>query len=126
MLDRSDLVAFVSTTDLERARQFYEGVLNLRVVDANPFALVVDAHGTSLRITQVDELHPQPFTVLGWQVDDMVGTIDALCEHGVRFTIYDGMPQDELGIWTTPDGSLVAWFTDPDGNTLSLTQSATG
>ena len=126
MLDRSDLVAFVSTTDLERARQFYEGVLGLRVVDANPVALVVDAHGTSLRITQVDELHPQPFTVLGWKVADMVATIDALCEQGVHFNVYDGMPQDELGIWTTPDGSTVAWFTDPDGNTLSLTQSATG
>jgi predicted enzyme related to lactoylglutathione lyase len=126
VLDRSDLVAFVSTTDLERARQFYEGVLDLRVVDANPFALVVDAHGTQLRITRVDELHAQPFTVLGWKVDDIVATIDALCERGVRFMMYDGMPQDELGIWTTPDGSMVAWFSDPDGNTLSLTQPAGG
>jgi predicted enzyme related to lactoylglutathione lyase len=101
-------------------------VLNLRIVDANPVALVADAHGTQLRITQVDELHPQPFTVLGWKVTDIVATIDALCEQGVRFIMYDGMPQDEVGVWTTPDGSMVAWFNDPDGNTLSLTQLATG
>ena len=124
MLSSSDLVGFVPSTDLDRARQFYEGVLGLRVLDANPFALVIDAHGTQVRVTQVPDLQPQPFTVLGWHVADIEAAVDDLVARGATFTIYDGMPQDDRGIWTTPGGEKVAWFKDPDGNTLSISWHA--
>jgi len=122
VLETSSLVAFVPVTDLDRARAFYEGTLGLPIIDASPFALVADANGTHIRITPVGELRPQPFTVLGWVVDDIAAAVDVLTAAGVAFTRYDAVPQDERGIWTTPDGGQVAWFTDPDGNTLSVTQ----
>jgi catechol 2,3-dioxygenase-like lactoylglutathione lyase family enzyme len=122
MLTELDLIAFVSTTDLARARIFYADVLGLRFVEESPYACVFDANGTMLRITAVAELAPPPQTVLGWRVTDIAATISALTARGVAFTRYDGMDQDETGIWTTPAGDTVAWFADPDQNTLSLTQ----
>ncbi len=74
--------------------------------------------------TQVDELHPQPFTIAGWRVPDMGGAINILATRGVAFIRYEGMEQDADGIWWTPGGDQVAWFRDPDGNTLSLTHFA--
>ena len=122
MLATSKLVAFAPTVDMAVAQAFYGGALGLRTVDANPYATVYDANGTMLRVTAVQELAPHPFTVLGWDVDDIAATIDGLVAAGVAFQRFDGMAQDERGIWTTPGGEQVAWFHDPDGNTLSLTQ----
>jgi catechol 2,3-dioxygenase-like lactoylglutathione lyase family enzyme len=122
MLGDADLMAFVSVTDLDRARAFYEGVLGLVVTEQNPVAVVVDAAGTMLRITQAPEVTPPGYTVLGWRVDDIARSVGDLAGRGVSFTRYDGMGQDDLGVWTTPGGDKVAWFTDPDGNVLSLTQ----
>jgi catechol 2,3-dioxygenase-like lactoylglutathione lyase family enzyme len=122
MLGDADLMAFVSTTDLARARAFYESALGLTHLEDNPVASVFDAHGTTLRVTLVEVLAAAPFTVLGWQVADMGASIDALTGHGVTFERFEGMGQDEKGVWTTPGGDLVAWFRDPDGNLLSLTQ----
>jgi catechol 2,3-dioxygenase-like lactoylglutathione lyase family enzyme len=124
MLGSSDLIAFVPVSDLGRARSFYSDTLGLRVVEESPYALSVDVNGRMLRLTMVPELRPQPFTIVGWHVHDITASIEALGRAGVRFTRYDGMEQDELGIWTTPGGDQVAWFADPDGNTLSLTQFA--
>jgi catechol 2,3-dioxygenase-like lactoylglutathione lyase family enzyme len=121
MLGGAPLLAFIPVRDLEAARSFYGETLGLPVIDANPFAVVLDAGGTMLRLAQVDDLRPQPFTVAGWQVPDIDAAVDALVGRGVAFTRYEGMEQDERGIWTTPGGDRVAWFTDPDGNTLSLT-----
>jgi catechol 2,3-dioxygenase-like lactoylglutathione lyase family enzyme len=103
------------------ARAFYEGTLGLRVIAETPFALVLDANGTMLRVTPVPELVAQPFTIAGWAVPDIDAVARALAEKGVEFTRYDGMAQDELGVWTSPNGDRIAWFKDPDGNTLSLT-----
>ena len=122
MLATSDVIAFASTTDLARARTFYEATLGLPVVDENAFACVFDAHGTMLRITAVGEVAPPGYTVLGWRVSDISATVTGLESHGVVFTRYDGMNQDAHGVWTTPNGDRVAWFTDPDGNVLSLTE----
>ena len=122
MLAANDLVAFAAVTDLARAREFYEGTLGLPVLDLNDFALVLDAHGTMLRVTAVPGHTPVPFTVLGWKVLDIEGSVRDLAAAGVPFTRYDGMGQDDDGIWAAPGGDRVAWFTDPDGNTLSLTQ----
>jgi len=124
MLSGAKIVAFAPVTDVARARAFYVDVLGLTVLEDTPFALVCDAGGTTLRITPVGELSPQPFTVLGWAVDDVAAASRALVDAGVELLRFDGMDQDELGVWTTPGGDRIAWFHDPDGNVLSLSQHA--
>ena len=114
------LVAFVSTTDFARARAFYVDLLGLRAVAQDDFALTVAAGGTTIRITRVEQLTPQPFTVLGWEVTDVPGEAGRLAARGVAFERYPWFTQDERGVWTTPDGGQVAWFKDPDGNVLSI------
>jgi predicted enzyme related to lactoylglutathione lyase len=124
MLGSSALVAFVAVSDLDRAREFYGQTLGLTFSEDNAFALVADVAGTMLRIAAVGEPVTAPYTVLGWSVPDIAAIVDDLVNKGIRFTHYDGMNQDERGIWTAPDGSKVAWFLDPDGNNLSLTEFA--
>ena len=118
------LVAFVATMDSVKARAFYEGVLGLKLVeDQRPFALVFDANGTMLRVITVQEHNPAPFTVLGWAVDSIGETVDRLTAVGVEFQRYPGINEsDPKGIWSAPGGARVAWFKDPDGNVLSVTQ----
>ena len=122
MLPDSELVAFVATTDLARARAFYADVVGLTVTEDSPFACVFDANGTAVRVTPVRDHTPAPFTVLGWTVRDMAASVRDLVSRGVGFQRFDGMDQDELGVWTAPGGDRVAWFKDPDGNVLSLTE----
>jgi catechol 2,3-dioxygenase-like lactoylglutathione lyase family enzyme len=122
MLSDKKLKAFVSTTDRQKAKLFYQDILGLRLVSEDDYALEFDANGTPLRVTVVEKLNPQPFTVLGWDVDDITSTIKSLNEKEISFERYEFMQQDELGIWTSPGGSKVAWFKDPDGNILSLSQ----
>jgi catechol 2,3-dioxygenase-like lactoylglutathione lyase family enzyme len=122
MLGSEKLVAFVATRDSARAKEFYRDTLGLRLVSEDQFALVFDAAGTMLRITRVPELVPAKHTVLGWHVRDIVQTARQLQEAQVALERYPGMQQDELGIWNSPSGPRVAWFKDPDGNTLSITQ----
>ena len=122
MLTSSDVIAFVATTQPERAKAFYSEVLGLRLVEDTPYALVFDANGTMLRIQKVQALTPAGHTVLGWHVADIYETIEMLLKQGVTFAHYPGLPQDKQGVWTTPDGHKIAWFSDPDGNTLSLTE----
>ncbi len=117
------LCGFVATTDMNRAKAFYRDTLGLHLVEEQPpFALVFDVNGTMLRVTAVKEFTPDPFTVLGWNVKDIAATAAALRAAGVKFQHY-GMPgQDQDGIWTAPGGARIAWFKDPDGNTLSIAQ----
>ena len=124
MLDGAQTVAFVGTTDLDRADDFYGGVLGLPLVERTEFANVYDAGGTPLRVTRVDEPAAAGYTVLGWIVSDIGGAIAALTANGVTFERYPGLVQDEDGVWTAPGGSLITWFRDPDGNTLSLQEPA--
>jgi len=123
MLSKSPLVAFVATAAPGAAKHFYGSVLGLRLLEDTPFALVFDANGTSLRIQRVQHVSPAPHTVLGWAVRDIRAAVQGLAAKGVAFQRYDGLAQDQLGIWSAPGGALVAWFRDPDGNTLSLTES---
>ena len=126
MLTTASFMAFIPVSDLPSARSFYGEVLGLQVGGENPpFAVILNSGGTMLRLTQVENHQPQPFTIAGWEVPDIGATVDALVSRGVTFTRYDGMDQDERGIWTTPGGDQVAWFKDPDGNTLSLTTFTT-
>lgn len=115
-------VGFIPTSDLAAAQAFYVDTLGLSVIDESPFALAVDAGGgIMLRLTVVGEFVPQPFTVAGWAVPELSDTVRTLTAAGVEFVRYEGMEQDDLGIWAAPSGGRVAWFRDRDGNTLSLT-----
>lgn len=122
VLTAASLIAFLPTIDAARARLFYEGELGLTFVAEEPFALIFDVPGASLRISKVASLTPQPFTVLGWQVSDLRAMIRDLKRKGIRFELYPGLAQDADGVCTFPDGTQVVWFRDPDGNVLSLTQ----
>ena len=118
----SKIINFVATRNPASARKFYERTLGLVFISEDPFAVVFDVKGTMLRVQKVQELRPADHTVLGWEVHDIRAEIEMLAKKGVRFERFDGLAQDELGIWTSPSGAKVAWFKDPDGNTLSLTQ----
>jgi len=122
MLGKQTLVSFVAISDASRSRAFYEGTLGLSLVSDDPFALVFDANGTTIRLQKVPEFRPQPFTALGWTVDDIEAVVVALKQKSVTCERFPGMDQDELGVWVSPSGARVAWFKDPDGNVLSLTE----
>ncbi|HEY0936528.1 MAG TPA: VOC family protein [Trebonia sp.] len=124
MLADAPFTGFIPVADLTAAKAFYAGTLGLRVTEESPFALVLDAGGTMLRVTPVPGNEPRPFTIAGWTVPDIAVTVRDLVNKGITFTRYDGMNQDDLGIWTAPNGDQVAWFPDPDGNNLSLTAFA--
>lgn len=126
MLKHSNLVAFSATANAEKSEKFYEDVLGLTKVENTPFAIVFETNGVTLRIQKVDSVAPLSYTALGWEVDDIVSTVKALVAKGVSFEQFESLPQDDLGIWTTPDGVKVAWFKDPDKNTLSITQNHSG
>ena len=115
------IMAFVATRDPSRAKAFYKDTLGLRFVSEDPFAVVFDAHGIMLRVAIVQKTVAAPYTVLGWEVPDITAAAKELAEAGITFERF-GMPQDELGIWTSPSGARIAWFKDPDGNLLSITQ----
>lgn len=122
MLESSDLVAFVPADDVAVARQFYAETLGLRLVEETAAACVFDANGTMLRVTPVPEVTLAPYTLLGWVVDDVGAMVSELRRRGIETDRFEGLDQDELGIWSAPGGNLVAWFRDPSGNRLSLTQ----
>jgi catechol 2,3-dioxygenase-like lactoylglutathione lyase family enzyme len=116
------MVGFVTTTAPERAKRFYGAVLGFRLLEDDGFALSFDANGTLLRVAKAQTFTPGQATVLGWEVADIVAAVRDLAARGVRFEQFNlpFLTQDELGIWTAPNGDRVAWFKDPDGNTLSL------
>ena len=122
MLNSARLMAFVPIRDAKKSRPFYENVLGLRFISDDGFALVMDSNGVTIRLAKASNFTPAAFTVLGWQVTDMVAAVSDLEKRGVRFEKFPGLPQDEHGIWSAPGGAKVAWFKDPDGNILSLSQ----
>lgn len=116
---------FLATANAEAAREFYEGTLGLSLASDDPFALVYPLAGAELRLSKVPNHTPLPFTVLDWQVESITEAHAALADKGVTFTIYEGMGQDDKGIWTSPDGGArILWFKDPDGNVLSVSERA--
>jgi catechol 2,3-dioxygenase-like lactoylglutathione lyase family enzyme len=122
-LGKHNIIGFVTIVDVTSAKKFYGDTLGLRLVSEEPpFALVFDANGIMLRLIMARELPARFGTVLGWQVPDISATVRELEQSGVRFERFEQLKQDELGIWTTPTGSKVAWFKDPDGNILSLSE----
>ena len=122
-LGNYNIIGFVTIVDVPRAKDFYQNTLGLRLIlEEPPFALVFEANGIMLRLGMAKERPPAHGTVLGWQVPEITATVKSLTQAGVRFERYGGMDQDELGIWTSPTGAKVAWFKDPDGNTLSVSE----
>jgi len=122
MLGSYDIAAFVPTRDSVKARAFYEGILGLRFIKDDGFALVLDANGIMLRVSKAPEFKPAPFTILGWKVSGIEKVVAALQEKGVNFERFSFFQQDKLAIWTAPTGDKVAWFKDPDGNILSVSE----
>jgi catechol 2,3-dioxygenase-like lactoylglutathione lyase family enzyme len=122
MLGSEKLIGFVGTTDQARAREFYQHTLGLKLLSEDSFALAFDISGTMLRVTTVPELRPAKFTVVGWQVSDISAAVSRLQASGIKFERYEGIRQDEKGIWSAPGGAKIAWFKDPDENILSLTE----
>jgi catechol 2,3-dioxygenase-like lactoylglutathione lyase family enzyme len=123
MLQNCDVIAFIPARDQQKAREFYEQTLGLDFISEDAFALVFNAHGVMLRIAIVKDFTPFPFTILGWHVADIDYTVRILAGKGVKFERFSGMQQNDVGIWRSPAGARVAWFKDPDGNVLSITES---
>jgi catechol 2,3-dioxygenase-like lactoylglutathione lyase family enzyme len=122
MLSTKRLKAFLPTSHSDKAKTFYQDVLGLKLLSEDNYALEFEANGTLLRITVVETFTPHSFTALGWDVDDIRSMILNLTEKGVAFERYGFLRQDDLGVWTSPGGTEVAWFKDPDGNLLSLSE----
>ena len=122
MLKSAKIVAFLQVSDRPKAKAFYVDVVGLRFISEDPFALVVESNGTRVRIGEAKEMKPVQGTVLGWEVPDMEEAVADLLARGVELQHYGFNGQDERGIWTTPNGDKVAWFKDPSGNTLSVSQ----
>ncbi len=120
MLTANKIVGFLTTTDYERARAFYEGKLGFEFVSLDQFALAMRAGENMIRISKSDTFKPAQGTVLGWEVEDVRAAVLWLKSRDVVTEKYSFVPDQELGIWTAPDGDQVAWFKDPDGNVLSL------
>jgi catechol 2,3-dioxygenase-like lactoylglutathione lyase family enzyme len=122
-LGQYNIIGFVTIVDVARAKEFYRDTLGLRLLSEEPpFALVFEANGIILRLGIGKELPPAQGTVLGWQVPEIAAAVKDLGQAGVRFERYGFMKQDELGVWTSPTGAKVAWFKDPDGNILSISE----
>ena len=116
------MIGFVATTDPEKAKKFYGDTLGFRLMSSDQYALAFDANGTMLRVTKVQQFTPSRGTVVGWEVEDIHAAVRELTSRGVHFEQFNlpFIKQDELGVWFAPNGDQVAWFKDPEGNTLSV------
>ncbi len=124
MLASAKMVGFIPTTDYDKARAFYEGKLGFKFVSLDQFALVMNVGGLTIRISKVPNFKLLQGTVLGWEVENIESAATWLRDRGVPPEKFPFAQDQNLGIWTTPDGSKVAWFKDPDGNILSISQHA--
>jgi len=122
MLSSGKLAGFIPTKDYDKARAFYEGKLGFQFVSLDEFALVMRIGGHMIRIVKLPNYTPLQATILGWQVDDIGAVARWLGDRGVATEKYPFVQDRELGIWTAPNGDKVAWFKDPDGNVLSVSQ----
>jgi catechol 2,3-dioxygenase-like lactoylglutathione lyase family enzyme len=122
-LAKYQLIAFATIVDVEQAKRFYRDTLGLTLISEEPpFALVFDANGTMVRLVMAKKLPEAHGTVLGWQVAEIGAAVQELSDRGVQFERFDGLVQDDKGIWASPTGAKVAWFRDPDGNVLSISE----
>ena len=120
MLETAKMMGFVPTTDYDRARAFYEGNLGFEFVSLDQWGLVMKVGGHMVRIPKTPNHTPLQATILGWEVADIEAAAKWLASRGVATEKYPFAQDQELGIWTAPNGDRVAWFKDPDGNILSV------
>ena len=124
MIGTAKLTAFIASARPDRAKQFYSRTLGLRLVSEDQFAIVFDCAGVQLRIQKVDTFQPHAFTAIGWLVPSIRRAVSAFSKRGIAFERYGFLEQDDQGVWQAPSWAKVAWFKDPDGNLLSLTEAA--
>lgn len=122
MLTEPKITAFLPTVKPKESKQFYRSTLGLKLVSEDVYALEFEGSGVSLRITTVESFIPHPFTVLGFKIKEIVAQVKTLNNKGVKFERFNYFEQDDLGIWTSPSQAKIAWFKDPDGNLISLTE----
>ena len=122
MLSKAKIVAFIPATDFEQARQFYVGKLGLEFVSLDQFALVLKTDEHHVRITKMPDFKPLPGTIFGWEVRGIEAVVRWLAQQGIAVEKYPFAQDQELGIWTTPNGDKVAWFEDPSGNVISVSE----
>jgi catechol 2,3-dioxygenase-like lactoylglutathione lyase family enzyme len=122
MLSSNKMIGFVLTKDAQRARKFYGETLGFKFASEDQFALVMETDQNMIRISPVKDFAPAQHTVMGWEVKQIDRIATDLKERGVVFENYPGMKHSDLGIWSSPSGDKVAWFKDPDGNLLSISQ----
>lgn len=122
MLGNEQVMAFVATSKPREALEFYRDVLGLELVSEDAFAIVFQTANATLRIQKTQQHEPLPYTALGWKVGDISVIVKALAARQVPLERFPGLEQDARGMWTAPSGAKIAWFKDPDGNVLSLTE----
>jgi len=122
MFESTKMIGFILTKDYQKAREFYEHRLGCIFISQDQFALVMQAGGNRIRIAKVPQFTPQQSTVLGWEVQDIRSAVAELTKCGVKFERYPFVQDQVTGIWVAPGGDQVAWFKDPDGNVLSVSQ----
>ena len=122
MISGSKVIGFIPIQNAERALSFYRDVLGLQFVSDDSFAIVMESNGTMIRLVRMEKFTPAPYTILGWQVQDIEHAVKELADKGLLFQRYSSLQQNKDGIWTAPGDAKVAWFHDPDGNILSLSQ----
>lgn len=122
-LSESNIIGFIASSNLGASSEFYIDKLGLKLINSDEYALEFKTNNTILRIIKVKDVAKAEYTVLGWEVRDIISAVSELDKKGIEFIFYEGMSQDELGICTFPNGGKVAWFKDPDGNILSITQN---
>ena len=122
MLASAKIVGFIPTRDYDKARAFYEGKLEFEFVSHGQFALVLRVGGHQIRVVKMPNFTPLQGTILGWEVTNIESIVDWLQDRGVATEKYSFVSDQVRGIWSTPTGDKVAWFKDPDGNVLSVSQ----
>ena len=122
MLQEPRITSILPSSNLEQSKEFFESKIGLQIISEDPYGVELEGLDSVLRLSLVQQFTPQAFTVLGFKVSDISLEVKSLTSKGVIFENYDSLDQDELGIWTSPSNAKVAWFKDPEGNVLSLTQ----
>jgi catechol 2,3-dioxygenase-like lactoylglutathione lyase family enzyme len=126
MAELNKIVSFVITSKPVAAKEFYGDTLGFKLLSDDAYALAFAVGDSMLRVSKMKQFTPESYTVLGWEVGDIGAAVRDLAARGVVFERYPGMPLDENGVCTFPNGDKVAWFKDPDGNVLSLSQHKNG
>jgi catechol 2,3-dioxygenase-like lactoylglutathione lyase family enzyme len=123
VLESAKPVVIIATRDRRISMPWYRDTLGLKLLSEDPYAAVFALSGAVMRLSTIENWTPHAHTVFGFEVTDIAVSIRALTAKGVKFIVYPGFGQSEDGVWTSPDGAAkVAWFNDPDGNNLSLTE----